>query len=157
MQVPIAAQLLIAVTTSAAQILIAVTTSAAQILTAVTTSAAQVLTDVTLSAAQVPSTVSLSAACPRIYRPAFSWKQAQNARIQSVIENERFGLVFTKTGSIISGTGQLCSYQQLQQVWLPLLQDNIHNSFLPWQLLFIHWPGMNCHSLKQPAATIWAD
>ncbi len=35
----------------------------------------------------------------RIYRPAFSWKQAQNARIRV-----RLGLVFAKTGFIISGT-----------------------------------------------------
>jgi hypothetical protein len=33
----------------------------------------------------------------RIYRPAFSWKQAQNARIH-LIENERFGWFSRKQG-----------------------------------------------------------
>jgi hypothetical protein len=35
-------------------------------------------------------------------------------RSYSVIENERFGLVFAKTGSIISGTGDLISSIMVQ-------------------------------------------
>ncbi len=36
-------------------------------------------------------------------------------RSSSVIENERFGLVFAKTGSIISGTGFLLFYNELKK------------------------------------------
>jgi hypothetical protein len=41
---------------------------------------------------------------PEIIDPVFA-KTSQNARFLSS-ENERFGLVFVKTGSINSGTGQ---------------------------------------------------
>jgi hypothetical protein len=40
----------------------------------------------------------------RNYRPCFA-KTSQNARFL-LSENERFGLVFVKTGSINSGTGE---------------------------------------------------
>ncbi len=41
---------------------------------------------------------------PEFIDPRISEKKPK--RSYSVIENERFGLVFTKTGSIISGTGR---------------------------------------------------
>jgi hypothetical protein len=46
---------------------------------------------------------------PEIIDPVFA-KTSQNARFL-LSENERFGLVFVKTGSINSGTGQLNNYQ----------------------------------------------
>jgi hypothetical protein len=42
---------------------------------------------------------------PKIIDPVFA-KTSQNARFL-LSENERFGLVFVKTGSINSGTGQV--------------------------------------------------
>ncbi len=44
-------------------------------------------------------------AVPEIIDPVFA-KTSQNARFL-LSENERFGLVFVKTGSINSGTGQI--------------------------------------------------
>ncbi len=44
---------------------------------------------------------------PEIIDPVFA-KTSQNARFL-LSENERFGLVFVKTGSINSGTGVLCA------------------------------------------------
>jgi hypothetical protein len=41
----------------------------------------------------------------RIYRPSF--RENKLKRYFSIIENERFGLVFAKTGSINSGTVHL--------------------------------------------------
>jgi len=49
----------------------------------------------------------------RIYRPAFSWKQAQHTRIQS-LKTSVFALVFAKSGSIISGTCRLEESSRLQ-------------------------------------------
>jgi hypothetical protein len=46
-------------------------------------------------------------ACARIYRPVPEFidpRFRENKRSYSVIESERFELVFAKTGSIISGT-----------------------------------------------------
>ncbi len=45
-------------------------------------------------------------AVPEIIDPVFA-KTSQNARFL-LSENERFGLVFVKTGSINSGTGMAC-------------------------------------------------
>jgi hypothetical protein len=45
---------------------------------------------------------------PEIIDPVFA-KTSQNARFL-LSENERFGLVFVKTGSINSGTGDTVSY-----------------------------------------------
>ncbi len=45
---------------------------------------------------------------PKCIDPVFA-KTSQNARFL-LSENERFGIVFVKTGSINSGTGQLCDY-----------------------------------------------
>ncbi len=42
---------------------------------------------------------------PEFIDPVFA--KASPKRSFSVIENERFGLVFAKTGSIISGTGDV--------------------------------------------------
>jgi len=53
-------------------------------------------------------------ACARNYRPCFRENQL-NARFL-LSENERFGLVFVKTGSINSGTGLSNEYQR-QQLW----------------------------------------
>ncbi len=47
---------------------------------------------------------------PEIIDPVFA-KTSQNARFL-LSENERFGLVFVKTGSINSGTGQECHSQR---------------------------------------------
>jgi hypothetical protein len=45
--------------------------------------------------------------CVRIFRPSF---RENPKRSFSVIENERFGLVFAKTGSLNSGTGITCPW-----------------------------------------------
>ena len=42
--------------------------------------------------------------CPNLW--TFVFVKRSPKRSYSVIENERFGLVFAKTGSIISGTGE---------------------------------------------------
>jgi len=46
---------------------------------------------------------------PEIIEPVFT-KTSQNARFL-LSENERFGLVFVKTGSINSGTGRCVDYK----------------------------------------------
>jgi hypothetical protein len=69
---------------------------------------------------------------PEFIDPDFQRKQAQNAR---VIENERFGLVFAKTGSIIPSTevvilvGMCKRYGQQyykQRVDADLVTGNVH-------------------------------
>jgi hypothetical protein len=50
---------------------------------------------------------------PEIIDPVFA-KTSQNARFLSS-ENERFGLVFVKTGSINSGTGYVVPTKALQE------------------------------------------
>jgi hypothetical protein len=44
-------------------------------------------------------------------------------RSYSVIENERFGLVFAKTGSIISGTGQFSIFGNYAKNILPYVEN----------------------------------
>jgi hypothetical protein len=51
----------------------------------------------------------------RISRPSLREKKPKT--LVSIIENERFGLVFPKTGYINLGTGLL----QLFEIWTPLL------------------------------------
>jgi hypothetical protein len=51
---------------------------------------------------------------PEFIDPVFV--KTSSKRSFSVIENERIGLAFTKTGSIISGTGlSLCEYDRFQK------------------------------------------
>ncbi len=57
---------------------------------------------------------------PEIIDPVFA-KTSQNARFL-LSENERFGLVFVKTGSINSGTGVFW-YKLMISVWMVLLQN----------------------------------
>ncbi len=52
---------------------------------------------------------------PEIIDPVFA-KTSQNARFL-LSENERFGLVFVKTGSINSGTGGHKKTQHQQDAW----------------------------------------
>ncbi len=58
-----------------------------------------------LDSASLCSPVRQPYSCARIYRPSFHKNKPK--RSFSVIQNERFGLVFAKTRSIISGTGFL--------------------------------------------------
>jgi hypothetical protein len=53
-------------------------------------------------------------AMPEFIDPVFT--KASQKRSFSVIQNERFGLVFAKTGSIISGTGNY-----MRNIWRPPL------------------------------------
>ncbi len=55
---------------------------------------------------------------PEIIDPVFA-KTSQNARFL-LSENERFGLVFVKSGSVNSGTGRKCVKHQLanQQAYI---------------------------------------
>jgi hypothetical protein len=46
---------------------------------------------------------------PEFIDPRFRENKPKTLVVYSVIENERFGLVFAKTGSIISGTGEYIS------------------------------------------------
>jgi hypothetical protein len=54
------------------------------------------------------------AAVPEIIDPVFA-KTSQNARFL-LSENERFGLVFVKTGSINSGTGEEMDHSEGQKL-----------------------------------------
>jgi hypothetical protein len=54
---------------------------------------------------KIVSVFSVLSPVPEIIDPVFA-KPSQNARFL-LSENERFGLVFVKTGSINSGTGSL--------------------------------------------------
>ncbi len=54
---------------------------------------------------QPRKTISLCVPCDRIYSPSFLENKPKPP--VSISENERFGLVFAKTGSINSGTGKI--------------------------------------------------
>jgi hypothetical protein len=75
---------------------------------------------------------------PEIIDPVFA-KTSQNARFL-LSENERFGLVFVKTGSINSGTGDLGSWNIYDKntmiscrrmTWILLMDKWIHLANLP--------------------------
>ncbi len=59
---------------------------------------------------------------PEIIDPVFA-KTSQNARFL-LSENERFGLVFVKTGSINSGTGKP-AISKIMKEWLTLSKGDL--------------------------------
>ncbi len=61
---------------------------------------------------------------PEIIDPVFA-KTSQNARFL-LSENERFGLVFVKTGSINSGTAVLRTYAVLPTCVEPIPRNRVH-------------------------------
>ncbi len=65
---------------------------------------------------------------PEFIDPAFT--KTSPKRSFSVIQNERFGLVFAKGGSIISGTGVLYSFPLHSQT----LGLGVVNTMLPQQI-----------------------
>jgi hypothetical protein len=65
---------------------------------------------------------------PEIIDPVFA-KTSQNARFL-LSENERFGLVFVKTGSINSGTGGYCTfYKYVNHVFFYVVPSSFFTQF----------------------------
>jgi hypothetical protein len=85
---------------------------------------------------------------PEIIDPVFM-KTSQNARFL-LSENERFGLVFVKTGSINSGTGakrkiagkQLGPLLLFNPLWTTMWSKISFTCLLKWPVL--------CHNLDRP-------
>ncbi len=69
---------------------------------------------------------------PEIIDPVFA-KTSQNARFL-LSENERFGLVFVKTGSINSGTGQVVWSVRADGMDRPYITSKITKSHPAWGL-----------------------
>ncbi len=59
---------------------------------------------------------------PEFIDPVFT--KTSPKRSFSVIQNERFGLVFAKTGFIISGTGLLSQPQSVDYIVFPKTEKN---------------------------------
>ncbi len=81
-----------------------------------------------------------------IYKPSFA--KTNPKRSFSVIENERFGLVFAKTGSIISGKGSIPSLAESIRSGLPSLDVGCYSFPRSLSSLFCVFYASQAHTVQ---------